>query len=404
MMALINSSDSPKLELKLARNLVRSIKRGHAWIYREALRDLPDAKPGTPALLLDHRSSRAIARGFYTPKSAIAFRVCTTNPEEELTDEWAAEQMKRAVSLRQELYVDSTQETTGFRLFNGEGDGLPGLVCDVYSDHAVLRFDGPAARNFWHPEGIAQWLIAETNVKHVYERIRSGGAREGRKLAGRFPDCPVAFLEHGIQLTADVVDGQKTGFYLDQRENRYRIRRYSKDRRVLDLYGYTGGFSVSAGLSGARQVTIVDQADPALQTAQKHWQMNDLPPERFTAIRMEVFPFLEQAIQKGSLWDLVIIDPPSFAPSEERVKNASQAYRRLIASGIRVTDSNGYIAASSCSSHIRQDVFLDLCQQALSDSRRKGTIHGIYGLPPDHPTPLIMSELRYLKFIILRLD
>ena len=294
-MPLIRIPDRKSIRLQLRRDLVRSIKRGHPWVYADALRECPPAPPGIRAVLLDNRGGREIGRGFYDPQGSIALRVCTTQREERLTDSWAAERMQRAITLRQGQF---NPDTTAYRLFNGEGDGLPGLVCDRYADAAVLQLDGEAAGNFWHAPGIAQWLGEKLGLSLVVERLPGKQPRHAQVLLGSKPGKPVQFLEHGLQFSADLFHGQKTGFYLDQRENRQRMRAYAAGKRVLNVFGYTGGFSVYAGMAGAVHVTTVDSAQPALDAADNHWTLNDLPPDKHNTVRADAFEFLSAAQQK----------------------------------------------------------------------------------------------------------
>jgi 23S rRNA (cytosine1962-C5)-methyltransferase len=400
-MPLLRVPDRKPIRLQLRRDLVRSIKRGHPWVYADALRECPPAPPGTRAVLLDNRGGREIGRGFYDPQGSIALRVCTTQREERLTDSWAAERMQRAITLRQGQY---NPDTTAYRLFNGEGDGLPGLVCDRYTDAAVLQLDGEAAGNFWHAPGIANWLGEKLGLNLVVERLPGNQPPRTQVLLGSKPGKPVQFLEHGLRFSADLFHGQKTGFYLDQRENRQRMRAYAAGKRVLNVFGYTGGFSVYAGMAGAAHVTTVDSAQPALDAADNHWTLNDLPPDKHNTVRADAFEFLRAAQQKRKTWDVVIIDPPSFAPSQAAVPKALNAYEKLIAAGASVTAADGILAVGSCSSHVSLDDFYHACQEGISKARRQAAALGIYTQPADHPVPLAMPEFRYLKFIVMQLN
>jgi 23S rRNA (cytosine1962-C5)-methyltransferase len=401
LMPLLRVAEQTPIQLQLRRDLVRSVKRGHAWIYADALRSVPPAQPGAPAILLDNRGGREIGRGYYDPQGGITLRVCTTLRGEALTDAWAAERMQRAISLRQSLFTD---ETTAYRLFNGEGDGLPGLVCDRYADAAMLELDGQAAQGFWYAAGIARWLADRLGLKLVYERLRGGQTKRGRVLYGPVPEAALSFLEHGLRFTADLVHGQKTGFFLDQRENRRRMQAYTAGKTVLNVYGYTGGFSVYAGVAGAVHVTTVDRARPALEAAELHWQLNNLSDERHTTVCTDAFEFLSTAQENDKNWGVVILDPPSFAPSQQAVPKALKAYKNLVAVGAAVSASGGILAISSCSSHVSLADFMQACQEGLSKARRRATTLGIHTQPADHPAPMAMPEFRYLKFVILRLD
>jgi 23S rRNA (cytosine1962-C5)-methyltransferase len=410
-MPLLNVSTQKPIHLQLCRDLIRSVKRGHSWIYRDALRNSPKTKPGVSAVLLDNRGGREIGRGYYDPEGKIALRICSTKRGESLNDCWAGDRMLQALLLRKRLFDDNT---TAYRLFNGEGDGLPGLVCDRYAKAAVLQLDGEAAGAFWNAAGIAQWLTEKLELELVVERVQSrmrksrypleAGSNSDGVLFGSRPEEPVEFMENGIHFTADLLHGQKTGFYLDQRENRLRVLNYVKEKRVLNVFGYTGGFSVYAGLGGAEHVTTVDTAQPALDAADYHWTLNGLQVERHTPVCADAFAFLEAARNDRKIWDVVILDPPSFAPSRDALPDALAAYRKLFSAGVMVVNTGGFLAVSSCSSHVTLNDFLIACQEGVAKARKKATTLGIYSQPADHPAPLVMPEFRYLKFAIMRID
>jgi 23S rRNA (cytosine1962-C5)-methyltransferase len=393
----------PKLvTVQLARNLTRAVKRGHAWLYADALRAVPDVSPGTPAILLDNKGGNEIARGYLHPASPLALRVCSTMRGTALNENWIRHRLEKSLATRNLLFTD--EHTNAYRLVNGEGDGLPGLVIDRYAEFAVIKLDGAGPEGFYNAEGIAEWLSGQghAHIENVLQRFKSGA--DALALVNALPDAPVEFREHGMRLRADLVHGQKTGFFLDQRENRRLIGLLSAGARVLNVFGYTGGFSVAAGLGGAAQVATVDLAAPAIAMAAANWALNDLPPEAHAGHAVDAVDYLEAAAKDKQEWDVVILDPPSFAPNEDSVPAAVNAYTRLIALGARVTAPGGLLAAASCSSHIRREQFLTIIEEALSAARRTGITLGVHGNPADHPAPLVMPELRYLKFTLLRLD
>lgn len=398
-MPLIATAESP-LVLRLNRDLARTIKRGHPWVYADALRDLPQATSGTPAVLLDNRKGLPVAIGFYDPSSPLAFRVCDSTGLSKLDDRWAERRLREARALRVSLF---DEQTTGYRLLNGEGDGTPGLVVDVYGSAAVLKLDGAGPCGFWNAREIAVWLAESLSLDCVYERRKERGS-EGRVLVGSIPQQPVSFVEHGLKFTADLVRGQKTGFFLDQRENRHAIRHLARGRSVLNLFAYTGGFSVAAGCGGATHVTTVDLAKPAVDAAVDHWRLNELPESTHEALAADAFVFLEEAARERRRWEIVVVDPPSFAPNQESIAKATTAYQTLLAAGARVTTKGGLLAAASCSSHIDLTAFLTICEEGVSEARRRATVLGIHSQPADHPSPLVLPEFRYLKFVLMRID
>ncbi len=387
------------VNLRLQKDLTRAIKRGHAWLYSDAL-EMVDAESGSVAVLSDRRGDKRLASGIYDPAHAIPLRICRTEPPLALDDAWLARQLQRAAKLRA---VAFDRSTTGYRLVAGEGDGLPGLIIDVYDSTAVMKLDGGAPESFYQPQGISRWLHAEHNIQRVILRSRARGS-VGETILGAAPTAAIPFLENGLKFTADVLHGQKTGFFLDQRDNRALVERISRGCRVLNLYSFSGGFSVAAGRGGAAHVTSVDIASAAIAAAGEHWSMNDLPADRHRGVTADCFEFLEQSAAAKEQWDLVVCDPPSFAPNEKSRDRALAAYGRLAQLSAKVTPADGYLALASCSSHVDQESFTEVNVEALGRSRRTATLLANNCLPLDHPTPLAMPELRYLKFQLYRLD
>ena len=386
--------------LRLSRNLTRSIRRGHPWVFVDALREKPTGAPGDVAVLQD-KSGKTLAQGYVDPTTPLAFRVCTQRASERADSPWAARGLERAIALRERLFSDGT--TTGYRVVHGEGDGMPGLVFDRYGEVGVLRLDGPAAEGFWNAPGIAAYMSERLGLTHVYERRRSRGGAEGRPLVGPAPQAPVPFLENGLPFTSDVVNGQKTGFFLDQRDNRALIQRIAHGR-MLNVFGYTGGFSVAAAAGGATHVTTVDIAPAALATATDHLRAIGMADDAHHEEARDAFEFLDQAHEAKERWDVVVLDPPAFAPNQRAVEGAERAYQRLITAGARVAGPGGYLACASCSSHISAERFVDLVEEGVSGARRRGTLLDIGGVPPDHPAPLGFRDFRYLAFVLIQLD
>lgn len=396
LMSLVRSGEF--VTLRLRKPLLRDIKRGHCWLFSDAI-ETPPAAPGSVALVLDKLGEK-VASGIYAPGHPIPLRVCRAQPPWRLDDQWLIGQLERALALRRSSFDENT---TGYRLVNGEGDGLPGLVVDRYADVAVIKLDGGAPQEFYLPLGIARWLAQRLALQCVVARPRERTA-VAQVLVGEKPQKPIEFIEHGMRLSADVLVGQKTGFFLDQRDNRLLIQSLSRGRTVLNLFSFSGGFSVAAGLGGAQRVVSVDLAEPAIAEAHKHWAANSLPEEHHTGVVSDAFRYLEQAAANRDRWDLVICDPPSFAPSEASKVPALDAYRRLAQLAAKVTAPHGVLALASCSSHVSSHEFETLALDALGRARRRAKLLVQRGLPIDHPTPLAMPELRYLKFLLLQLE
>lgn len=382
----------------LKKSLVRAIKQGHAWLFSDAV-ELPQAPSGSVARLVD-RNGQIIASGIYSRTHPIVVRVCRSRAPLALDDAWLIDRMESAISLRLGLF-DS--QTTGYRIIAGEGDGIPGLVVDRYADTAVIKLDGGAPEEFYLPEAIGHWLAERLRLSCVVLRPRGRGT-SGRSILGIQPNSPVHFLENGMLFTADVIHGQKTGFFLDQRDNRALVKSLSKGHHVLNLFSFSGGFSVAAGIGEASGVTSVDVAAPAMADAVAHWQQNNLPQRAHHPVVADCFEFLESALQQERSWSLVICDPPSFAPSQQTLQRAAAAYTRLARLSASVVQPGGLLALASCSSHVDATMFSTWNLEGISKAKRIAKLFAERGLPADHPTPLAMPELKYLKFQLFQLD
>lgn len=404
---------APAIRLALKKDLTRSIKQGHAWLYSDAVNS-PPAPTGSVALLSD-RKGDTIAAGIYCSKHPITLRVCTTNPPFQVNDGWFIQRICSAIELRKSIFepqptchqaassrVNSIR-TTGYRLVNGEGDGLPGLIIDRYDRTAVIKLDGGAPEEFYQPQQIACWLVDQLGLETVVYRARGRGT-VGTTLIGDQPQGPVPFLENGMRFTADILSGQKTGFFLDQRDNRELVRNLAANRRVLNLFSFSGGFSVAAGMGGANAVTSVDIAPQAIAACQEHWRINELDDYIHTAEIADCFDWLEQAVRKEERWDMIICDPPSFSPSQQTRQSALSAYSKLAQWTCQLVEPGGLLALASCSSHVTAMEFTQANLNGFGRARRLAKLLNQRCLPPDHPTPLAMPELRYLKFQLFQLN
>jgi 23S rRNA (cytosine1962-C5)-methyltransferase len=385
--------------LKLTRDLTKHIKRGNPWIFSDAVEKLKTAE-GSYTLLMSHKNE-VLAHGFYSPSINLAFRVLNVG-DKKFTDSEVVARMSRAIQNKKHLL---SLENKCFRVFNGEGDELPGVVADYYAGIVVLKLDGTASEAFWVKEQIANYFMEQSviPVKCVYFKRKNKEEEKGLILAGECENLhELEFLEHGVKFRTNIIDAAKTGFFLDQRENRNFIRNVSKDKTLLNLFGYTGGFSVYAGLGGASSVTTVDIAPHAIKASELNWEINLLPTERHEAICTDAFEFVQEAQKEKKLWDIVITDPPSFAPNQKAVEAAKEAYTKIFADSLKLVKDQGHFIASSCSGHISTELFLELVQEALSRSKRRGKVLLVKGQPEDHPFPLALPEMRYLKFIYLQ--
>jgi 23S rRNA (cytosine1962-C5)-methyltransferase len=387
----------PRVRLKKA--LERSLHKGHPWIYADALSAPAGLETGAEVAVVG-RDGRPIARGLYDARSPIAVRVAWLDPKEALDGVFVRARLKAALACRRGAIDAST--TDAFRWCNGEGDFLPGVVVDVYRQVAVLRLDGDAVR-VWRDAVVAAILELGRGlgIDCVYERSRGGA---GQALHGPPPTGPVEIREHGARFAVDVVHGQKTGFFLDQRENRLALRPYARGLLVANLFGYTGGFSVAAALGGAKRVVTVDSAAPALKDAEINFALNGLDPGAHELACADAFDWLKAAAAARRAFGLVVVDPPSFAPSEQSVGRALAAYRDVNALALKIVEPGGLLAAASCSSHVGMEAFLEALTDAGERARRPLRVLEVRGQPADHPTLPVFTEGRYLKFVLVRAD
>ncbi len=383
--------------LILRKNLERAIAQGHPWLWRDAVSQ-HELAPGTVVDIHDRRGL-FLARGM-TDGGPIGVRIWTTEPTEALDASLILRRIAHAQALRARVIPS---QTNGLRLLHGEGDRTPGVVCDVYADVAVLKLDG---------EGIAAWLApiidglkAPLLDLGVHTLLLRSGRREEAQVEtiwGTAPELPISFQERGMTLWVDVVRGQKTGMFLDHRESRFRVRGLADGARVLNLFGYTGAFSIAAGLGGARSVDTVDIAGAALGLAERGWASNELPPERHKVHRVDAFVFLDQASARRATWDLIIADPPSFAPNDDALEAALTSYKKLHAACLSVLAPGGLYLAASCSSHVRPDAFNETLTAGAARARRSLQVLDSWGAAPDHPRLMAFPEGDYLKSVLVR--
>jgi 23S rRNA (cytosine1962-C5)-methyltransferase len=395
------------------RHGVEAVRRGHPWIFRAAMGQ-NSSRQGADARIVTivAETGEAIGCGVYDPDSPIAIRVWGVGADTRLDASVFADRLVRAVALRKELFADGS--TTAYRLLNGEGDRTPGYVIDRYGEVAVLRIDGEAARAL-SPILLAdvERILREAGVQTLLERTSKRTSdrddrTEMKSVTVRFGTEPtsVRVSEHGVPFLVDVMRGQKTGAFLDQRENRRRVGELVARRlraglgaRVLNLFSYTGGFSQRAALAGGI-VTSVDVAAKAHGTAQESFKLAGIPIAPHSFVTADAFAWLAEQKKKAHRWDVVISDPPSFAPSERAKPNAISAYRALHRACVEVLAPGGTFVAASCSSHVSAEDFL-MTLDDIALGRSDLRLLDLYGPPPDHPTLPSFPEGRYLKLAVL---
>jgi len=381
-----------------------SLLNGHLWIFSGAFQQPPHwIEPGG---LVDVKSATGqfVARGYYNPHTDIAIRILTHDIEEPIDGEFLRRRIRSALELRQ---VFDPVQTNAYRLVNSEGDGLPGLIVDRFADILVAQI---------HTSGMERLrpllidaLMSETRTRGLLLRNdRQSRRREGLEVeepavaAGEVP-AQVAVRENGVQFLIDPWQGQKTGFFLDQRDKREAMRKYVRGKRVLNCFSYTGGFSVYAALtSDETHVTSVDTSASAIELARQHFSLNGLDPDKHEFLIANVFEYLEAAQREGAQFDVVILDPPAFAKTQSARTQAVKAYRRLNLLGMQVLRPGGILLTCSCSGVVGLDEFLGVLTQVTQRLHRPVQLLEVYTHSVDHPINLAMPETTYLKAVFCR--
>jgi 23S rRNA (cytosine1962-C5)-methyltransferase len=388
----------------------KSLLRRHPWVYANAI-DRVDGKPAAGAtVLVRAHDGRFLARAAYSPHSQIRARVWSFDENEPVDHAFFKRRVQRALAHRQTMVHD----TGATRLIFGEADGLPGLIVDYYiQDDASKR--GQIVCQFmaagveaWK-DAIVQALIGATGCPNVYERSDvSIREKEGLEqtmgvLAGDAPPETLIASENGVRYHVDVRNGHKTGFYVDQRDNRALVQQLSKDRDVLNCFCYTGGFSLAALKGGAKRVVSIDSSGEALALAQENVKANGFDAERATWLDADAFKTLRRLYDEGDRFDLIVLDPPKFAPSREHVDRAARAYKDINLTGLKLLRPGGLLFTYSCSGAIDAELFQKIVAGAASDARVDARILRRLGAGVDHPLLTAFPEGEYLKGLLLQI-
>lgn len=384
-----------------------AFKYRHPWLFAGSVGRLEGrARPGdTVEVLADNL--RPLGRAAYSPQSQIRARFWTFDPDESIDDAFFKRRIAQAVARRQALPELKGQQ--GLRLIHAESDGLPGIVADQYGDTVVVQLTSAGADK-WR-KAIVNGLVLATGCARIYERSDSEvRALEGLEptvgwLHGEPSDEGLAIDENGVKLAVDVVGGHKTGFYLDQRDNRAWLRSVAADKDILNCFCYTGGFSLQALAGGARSVLSIDSSGPALVQARANLVLNpQLPAERAEWLEADVFAALREFRRDGRTFDLIVLDPPKFAPSAAHADRAARAYKDINILGFKLLRPGGLLMTYSCSGGIGLELFQKIVAGAAHDAGREARIVRRLSGTADHPVALNFPEGEYLKGLLVQVD
>jgi 23S rRNA (cytosine1962-C5)-methyltransferase len=387
----------------------RSLVRRHPWIYANAIAQI-DGHPAPGATVTVRAADgRFLARASYSPHSQIRARVWTFDESEPIDHAFFKRRVQRAVAHRRAMIRD----TGATRLIFGEADGLPGLIVDNYvadqGKHAQLVCQFMATGVEAWKDAIVQALIAATDCPNVYERSDvSIRQKEGLEqtvgvLAGDAPPETLITNECGVRYHVDVRHGHKTGFYVDQRDNRVLVAQNAAGRDVLNCFCYTGGFSLAALKGGATRVVSVDSSGEALALARENVKANGFDEQKAEWLDADAFKTLRRLYDEGQRFDLIVLDPPKFAPSKETVDRAARAYKDINLTGFKLLRPGGLLFTYSCSGAIDADLFQKIVAGAASDARVDARILKRLGAGVDHPLLTAFPEGEYLKGLLLQI-
>src|SRR4051812_9900817 len=375
-------------------------REGSPWIFSNEIRMDQAAKALSPGTLVNVRGEdgRAFGTGYFNPKSLIAVRLLAADCDVTIDAAFFVERLKRALALRAAIY-----DRPFYRLFHAEGDGVPGLVIDRFDDHLTVQIGTAgmerqiesitaALEEVLKPKTIILRNDAPSRALEgleAYVKMRKGEAKR------------IAVEENGARYIADLSEGQKTGWYYDQRDNRAFIAPFAKGKSVLDAYSYTGGFGILAAKAGAKDTVCLDSSAPALALAEESARVNNV---KIKAVKADVFEELERLIAGGEKFDIVLADPPPFVKSKKDLEPGAKAYRKLARLAAQVTAPGGTLMLASCSHNIPPDRFAAECAQGLLRTGRGASVIRQAGAGPDHPVNPLLPESAYLKALVYALD
>ncbi|MDE0098934.1 MAG: class I SAM-dependent rRNA methyltransferase [Truepera sp.] len=373
--------------LDLGRRNEGLLRSGHPWIYRNRLPDHSPLEAGWVRL----EAGRRYAIGIYEPAGEVAVRLFSRDRVPDRA--WITARLNAALDLRRHLEAAGSDS---YRILSGEGDGVPGLVADRYGRFAVIRYYGDGVGRL--APDIA-WALGRTLPLQGVVAREAGGLR---LLWGAEPPPELTVRENGLSFLANLAKGQKTGLYLDQRENRLTLSRWAAGRRVLNLFSYTGAFAIYALKGGARHAISVDSAAGAIHDAHRNAAANGFDLDRHRGITADAYDYLKAQVERGETFDLVILDPPSLARRKTQRGKALKAYRRLNALALRCVAQGGMLATSSCTAQVSPTDFREALAEAARSVGATAQLLHEAGHACDHPVPLHFPEGRYLKFILAR--
>jgi len=394
----------PSVKLKKGRD--KSFNRKHPWIFSGAIDSVKDVNSNGETVDIISGDGKFLGYGSYSSHSQISVRVLSFNPDEKINLDFFQKRIKVAVEFRKQVIND--EKTNAFRVINAESDSLPGLVVDKYGDYLVSQFLSAGAE-FWKKE-IVEILVSLFNPTGIFERSdvevreKEGLLPSKGVLFGKEPEELIEIIENGNKFFVDVNLGHKTGFYLDQRDNRKMLEHFASGKEILNCFSYTGGFSVYAVKAGASKVINVDSSAESLAIAEKNFFLNGIDSSKFENTLDDVFKYLRKLRDTNRQFDVIILDPPKFAESVSQIDKAARGYKDINLLALKLLKKNGLLFTFSCSGHIVPDLFNKIIADAAADAGREVHILKYLTQSPDHTMLTSFPEGLYLKGLICKVN
>lgn len=389
-----------RIVLKKGKETILNSK--HPWIFSGAIDRIDEVSENGQLVIISSYNGQDLAIGSFSKSSQISVRIWSFNPSIQIDKSFFKERFYNALQLRKSFL--NLNKTNAFRIINSESDLFPGLIVDYYAGYYVVQFLSTGTEFF--REQIIEIISEQKDCLGIYERSDTDSRKkenlpiQSKHLYGNLIPEKVLFIENGINFFADLVNGHKTGFYLDQRENRQLVKSFSDGKNVLNCFSYTGAFSVYALKGNASFVTNIDSSDLALKLLTENHSINNISSNQYEKIEGDVFKVLRNFRDEDRKFDLIILDPPKFADSASNINKAARGYKDINLLAMKILNPDGFLFTFSCSGHISRELFQKIISDAALDSEREVKFLSFLGQANDHPILSSFPEGNYLKGLI----
>ena len=392
------------VEIKLKKGKEKAVLQRHPWVFSGALEKIKGSPENGEVVKVYSANNDFLAYGYYNDQSRVAVRLLSWDENQLIDETWYEEKINQAISSR--AHLAKNKETNTYRLIFSEADFLPGLIVDKYDDFLSVQILSSGIEKA--KDIIIKLLVNALSPKGIFDRsdatarTHEGITAENGLLWGENPPPFIAVKENGITYHINIAEGQKSGFYCDQRDNRKFLAEYTEGKNVLDCFSYSGGFSLNAFKNGASSVTSVDSSALAIETLKQNINLNNFDESKHVAIQSDVNKQLRQFSEEDKKFDVIVLDPPKYAPSRSALDRAARAYKDLNRRGLMLLEKGGLLATFSCSGAVDIETFKQIIAWAALDAGKEVQIIKQFSQPEDHPVRISFPEGEYLKGLLVR--